>query len=59
MPKVTMDSFDVRVGRDVQSSDEVLAVIATSGGRHQRRVLGEDETGAPRVRISGANIART
>jgi hypothetical protein len=59
MLKVTTDSFDVRVGCYVQSIDELLAAIAASGDRHLRRVLGEDETGAPRVRMSGAAIART
>jgi len=59
MPKVTTDSFDVRVGCDVQSIDEVLAAIAASGDHHQRRVLGEDEIGALRIRMGGAAIART
>lgn len=56
---MTTDSFDVRVGCDVQSIDELLAAIAASGDRDLRRVLDEDETGAPRVRMSGAAIART
>ena len=57
MPRVTTDSFDVRVGCDVQSIDEVRAAIAASGDRYlawpQIEVLA-DETGASRVRMSGA-----
>jgi holo-[acyl-carrier protein] synthase len=43
MPRVTTDPFDVRVGCDVQSIDEVRAAIAASGDRYLRRILGDDE----------------
>jgi holo-[acyl-carrier protein] synthase len=43
MPGSTSDAFDVRVGCDVQSVEDVRASIDASGERYLRRVLGDAE----------------
>lgn len=43
MPVSTTHAFEVRVGCDVQSVDDVRASIDAAGDRYLRRVLGEGE----------------
>jgi holo-[acyl-carrier-protein] synthase len=43
MPGSTTNAFDVRVGCDVQSIDDVRAAIDASGDRYLRRMLGAAE----------------
>jgi len=43
MPKLTMGGFEVRVGCDVQSIDDIRAALTTHGDGYLRRVLGEGE----------------
>jgi holo-[acyl-carrier protein] synthase len=43
MPGSTMGAFEVRVGCDVQSIDEVRAAIGANDDRYLRRLLGDEE----------------
>lgn len=43
MPESTTNAFEVRVGCDVQSIEDVRAAIDSAGDRYLRRVLGGDE----------------
>jgi holo-[acyl-carrier protein] synthase len=43
MPESMTNSFDLRVGCDVQSIENVRAAIEDAGERYLRRVLGDDE----------------
>ena len=43
MPESMTNAFEVRVGCDVQSIEDVRASIQDAGERYLRRVLGDDE----------------
>ena len=43
MAKPTVNGFELRVGCDVQSIDDVRAAIDSAGDRYLRRVLGREE----------------
>ena len=58
MPKTITGAFEVRVGCDVQSIDEVRAAIDTGGEHYLRRVLGDGERAESAHLVSPELVAR-
>jgi len=58
MLESTTSTFEVRVGCDVQSIDDVRAAIGTAGERYLRRVLGDGERAESASLASPELVAR-